>query len=209
MYLGKDKHILTFPLQGGKVLNVVVFSSDRTTCHPEWTEDEWIVPSSRKEMMEGWEDWSEDCQAILGTVQSTDKWALHELHDLPTHVRGRVALLGDAATATLPHQGQGAAMAIESGFVMSCLLASPHITHENVDVALQVFNALRHERTTGVKRTSNELGRIMELSDPSIGADKEKLKDDLTTRYDWIWGWDGKKEVETGLEMIAQKVTSG
>lgn len=67
MYLGKDHHILTFPIQGGKTLNVVAFISDRTPASKssEWSSDSWIIEGSREEMLNGWEGWSEDCQIIL------------------------------------------------------------------------------------------------------------------------------------------------
>ena len=67
MYLGKDKHILTSPIQSGKIINIVAFSSDRTISDtdPVWSSDNWIVPGTAEELMQGWEDWSNDCQAIL------------------------------------------------------------------------------------------------------------------------------------------------
>lgn len=76
MYLGKDKHILTFPIQEGKVLNVVAFASDRTPSadDPVWDSDNWIVPSTEQEMLTGWEGWSKDCLTILG-VSRADAFA--------------------------------------------------------------------------------------------------------------------------------------
>lgn len=67
MYLGKDKHILTFPIQEGKILNVVCFASDRTPSpdDPIWNSDNWIVDSTEEEMLQGWEGWSDDCLAIM------------------------------------------------------------------------------------------------------------------------------------------------
>lgn len=76
-------------------------------------------------------------------ISKPDKWALHELCDLPTHVKGPVCLFGDSAAATLPHQGQGAAQAIESAYVLSTLLGSPALNRSNAATALEVFNELR------------------------------------------------------------------
>ena len=115
MYLGKDKHILTFPIQEGKVLNVVAFASDRTPSpdDPVWNSDNWILDSTEQEMLFGWEGWSNDCLTILRNIKDPKKWGLHELNDLPIHARGPVCILGDAAAATLPHQGQGAAQGVQ------------------------------------------------------------------------------------------------
>lgn len=66
MFLGKNKHILIFPIQTGKVLNIVAFSSDRSSAKPpSWENEAWIVPGSKEEMLSGWEGWSEDCLEIL------------------------------------------------------------------------------------------------------------------------------------------------
>merc|ERR1712093_75068 len=52
MFLGKDKHILIFPIQSGKVLNIVAFSSDRSSSTqarpPTWENEAWIVPGSKR-----------------------------------------------------------------------------------------------------------------------------------------------------------------
>lgn len=203
MYLGRDKHILTFPIQAGKVMNVVAFDSDRSQAKPSWDTAEWVVPSKADaDVWQGWQEWSEDTRAILSELGRPDTWALHELHDLPTHTRGHVCLLGDSAAATLPHQGQGAAMAIESAYTLSCLLASPDVTPNNVETILSVYNDMRRERVTRIKTTSNELGRILEFADDSIKGDKEGLEHNLRSRYEWIWSWDGEMEVKKGLQRL-------
>lgn len=48
-------------------MNVVAFISDRSpsTKSAEWPSESWIVEGSRQEMLQGWENWSDDCQQIL------------------------------------------------------------------------------------------------------------------------------------------------
>jgi len=70
--------------------------------------------------------------------------------------RGRVVLLGDAAHATSPHIGQGAAMAIEDAVVLTEELAR----EQPVDQALAAFMARREPRARFVYDTSR---RIQEL----------------------------------------------
>ncbi|GAA5902676.1 hypothetical protein JCM5296_001255 [Sporobolomyces johnsonii] len=203
MYLGKDKHILTFPIDSGQTLNVVVFVSDRSSPNPTLPEGEaWIKDVSVEEMMAGFEGWSEDCLTILENVKQPQQWRLHELHDLPTHAIGPVCLLGDAAAATLPHQGQGAAMAIESGYLLSTLLSHPLLTPETAPLALGTFAAQRRSRVTAIKNTSRALGEILEFSDPVIRGDPGKLAQNLQERYEWIWGWEPEEEAQRAREMM-------
>jgi 2-polyprenyl-6-methoxyphenol hydroxylase-like FAD-dependent oxidoreductase len=72
----------------------------------------------------------------------------------PWH-RGRVVLIGDAAHATTPHLGQGAAQAIEDGIVLAEELAAG----PGVEAALQRFVARRYERCKIVIEGSTQIGR--------------------------------------------------
>ena len=59
---------------------------------------------------------------LLNLLEKPDIWALFEHSDLPSYWKGKVALLGDAAHASTPHQGAGAGMGIEDAFVLGGLL---------------------------------------------------------------------------------------
>lgn len=58
-------------------------------------------------------------------------WKLHDQDPIPTYARGRTVLIGDAAHAMTPHQGQGATQAVEDaeGFR---LFIRPGITRDDV-----------------------------------------------------------------------------
>jgi salicylate hydroxylase len=232
MFLGRDKHILVFPIERGTIANIVVFSSDRSkaSANATWNDSAWIIPSTKEAMMSGWEGWSDDCKAILESLSSTDKWALHELHDFPTHTVGPVCILGDAAAGTLPHQGQGAAQAIESACTLANLFTCPGLDRSNSQAILQVFDEIRYllmllrdssivtglthasfirrERVTKVKNTSFELGKILEFADDDIKDDSKLLQDNLSMRYNWIWSWNGEAEIAQGLRRLQDVLKS-
>lgn len=66
---------------------------------------------------------------------------------------GRTILIGDAAHATTPHLGQGAAMAIEDGVLLGELLS----TRDHYSIAFAEFMRRRFERARCVVDTSNQL----------------------------------------------------
>jgi 2-polyprenyl-6-methoxyphenol hydroxylase-like FAD-dependent oxidoreductase len=72
----------------------------------------------------------------------------------PWH-RGRTVLIGDAAHATSPHCGQGAAQAIEDGIVLSEELRAK----DTVDEALDAYMARRYERCRFIVEGSEDIGR--------------------------------------------------
>jgi 2-polyprenyl-6-methoxyphenol hydroxylase-like FAD-dependent oxidoreductase len=75
------------------------------------------------------------------------------LVDPPWH-RGRVVLIGDAAHATSPHVGQGAAMAIEDALVLA-----DETTSRPLPEALERFMQRRYERCKIVSDISRQIGR--------------------------------------------------
>ena len=73
----------------------------------------------------------------------------------PPWQRGRVTLVGDAAHATSPHVGQGAAMALEDSVVLAEELAATHELPE----AFAAFGRRRYERVRAIVEISEQIAR--------------------------------------------------
>ena len=88
----------------------------------------------------------------------------HDLDELeaPTWGRGRVILLGDAAHAMTPNQGQGAAMAIEDAFVLSRELAA------GLEGGLERYRSARQPRVRQVQLDSRRLGQVAHWGNPLV-----------------------------------------
>ncbi|KAJ7784209.1 hypothetical protein B0H16DRAFT_1296523, partial [Mycena metata] len=83
------------------------------------------------------------------------RWRMRVLPLLPTWINGRAALLGDAAHATVPLLGQGAAMAVEDAGALGCLFPAG-TTRDDVQVRLQAYQSLRKDRGEFVNINSVE-----------------------------------------------------
>jgi 2-polyprenyl-6-methoxyphenol hydroxylase-like FAD-dependent oxidoreductase len=105
------------------------------------------------ELFAGWHDPLPELVRSTPDVIRTD---IYQLPLLPTFVRGRVALLGDAAHAMVPYLGQGACMALEDA-----------VTLASVDGDPARYDALRRPRTQTVWRGSKMAGKFgIEVSSP-------------------------------------------
>ncbi|WP_342245508.1 salicylate 1-monooxygenase [Pseudomonas sp. OTU5201] len=191
MYLGLDGHILTFPVKQGRIINVVAFVSDRSNPTPTWPQDApWVREASQREMLEAFSGWGDAARILLECIPAPTHWALHDLAELPGYVHRRVALIGDAAHAMLPHQGAGAGQGLEDAYFLARLLGDPQVSQGNLGELLAAYDALRRPRACRVQRTSWEAGELYELRDPTIGDNEQSLGATLASRFDWLWNHD-------------------
>ncbi|MGQ7819063.1 salicylate 1-monooxygenase [Metapseudomonas furukawaii] len=191
MYLGLDGHILTFPVKQGRIINVVAFISDRSRPDPQWPADApWVREASQREMLDAFAGWGDAARVLLECIPAPTHWALHDLAELPGYVHGRVALIGDAAHAMLPHQGAGAGQGLEDAWFLARLLGDPRARDSAPEALLAAYDALRRPRACRVQRTSWEAGELYELRDPQVGDDEQALGATLASRFDWLWNHD-------------------
>jgi 2-polyprenyl-6-methoxyphenol hydroxylase-like FAD-dependent oxidoreductase len=91
----------------------------------------------------------------------------------PPWYRGRVVLIGDAAHATSPHCGQGAAQAIEDALVLREELS----TEQSLPQALEVFTQRRFERCKVIVEGSEAIGRWEQ--DHSLPLDPTQVRQEV------------------------------
>jgi 2-polyprenyl-6-methoxyphenol hydroxylase-like FAD-dependent oxidoreductase len=95
----------------------------------------------------------------------------HDLDELdsPLWGRSRVFLLGDAAHAMTPNQGQGAAMAIEDAIALRQALRG------GTDGAVKRYAELRHRRVRAVQLASRRIGSASHWRSPLARAARDGL----------------------------------
>jgi len=84
----------------------------------------------------------------------------------PPWYRGRIVLIGDAAHATTPHLGQGAAQAIEDAVVLAELAGGT----DDVPTFLERFMQRRFERTRFIWESSLQIGEWEQRPVPGANA---------------------------------------
>jgi 2-polyprenyl-6-methoxyphenol hydroxylase-like FAD-dependent oxidoreductase len=84
------------------------------------------------------------------------------LDPLPRWRQGRIVLLGDAAHATTPGIGQGAAQAIEDAVVLAHQLRGEHETGD----ALARYEAIRRPRAELALKLTRRVDRAAQLESP-------------------------------------------
>jgi salicylate hydroxylase len=70
MYLGRHGHVLTFPIEKGKTMNVVAF---QTKTDGKWEDERWVLPMKREDMLADFEGWGSSVQNILSVSRADSK----------------------------------------------------------------------------------------------------------------------------------------
>lgn len=181
LYCGYGGYIITYPVDQGKLLNVVAI---RRTEKKEWGDEQWIVPSSKEDMQRDFEGWEPKLFDLISRLEN-DRWAVFDVPPLESYAKGKMCLLGDAAHASTPHLGAGAGMAFEDAYIMSTILGALH-DEKQVPAAFQAFDAARKARTRQVVLCSRQAGLANELLKEGVMDDLLELQKDIEVRYRWI-----------------------
>ncbi|KAJ7754155.1 FAD/NAD(P)-binding domain-containing protein [Mycena maculata] len=141
--------VAIYPCRSGTLLNIVAGFAD-----PHQTDPDWTATGTRADVQALFADFHAQYQPVFDALpDQVLKWRFLTLPHLPTWVRGRAALVGDAAHGTLPRLGQGAALAIEDAAALGALLP-PGTTPAEVPARLAAYEALRKPRGEFVVRES-------------------------------------------------------
>lgn len=206
MLLGKDKHILTFPIRQGEEINIVAFKSDRNdTVLSENTP--WTMPTDKAEMLADFADWSESTKALLNLIDAPTIWALHEIEPLETYqnIFQNVVLIGDAAHAMLPHQGAGAGQGLEDALVLAQLFMVPELGVAHLTQVSNIYEKLRKERAIRTQNTSHESGEIYEMYSPEYPS-FDLIGKHLAHRFDWLWQHDLEQDVVNAKTLLSHAI---
>ncbi len=140
LYMGPRRHIVTYPLRGGKWRNIVAIEE-----RPQWVAESWSQEDDADSLRKVFSDFGAEVQLLLSKVERVSSWGLFRHPVAPVWHRENVTLLGDAAHPTLPFLAQGANMALEDAWVLADALAGA----DNPGAGLALY---QKKRETRVKR---------------------------------------------------------
>ncbi|PWN89752.1 FAD/NAD(P)-binding domain-containing protein [Acaromyces ingoldii] len=104
-------------------------------------------------------DFDSTVKKLLDKVPHASLWPLFDVSCLPYYERERALLIGDAAHATLPHQGQGASLAFEDAEGLAYLFCNGSVTPHDVSRVLKKFTELRRARVHMIQHFSRVMAK--------------------------------------------------
>ncbi|KAK6583711.1 hypothetical protein PZA11_003441 [Diplocarpon coronariae] len=153
---GEDRRIVLYPCKQNTQLNFVAMHPEEET---EAHADDWDQSASKETMLACYRAYPEDVKALLrkASPEGINLWKLLDHSELGREnwTHGRIALMGDAAHAFLPHQGQGGAQAIEDAAALGALL--PYGTRaSDISRRLELYVQARYDRATMVQEFTRQ-----------------------------------------------------
>ena len=124
-------------------------------------------------------------------------WRMFDRDPIMSWVKGRIALLGDAAHPPVQYMAQGASMAIEDGWVLAenvgrqAARRTGHSLGVDWDAPLAAYEAVRPEHGRRVVETARDWGDLWHLDGEKCEQRYAILRARNTYDYsfvDWIFG---------------------
>jgi salicylate hydroxylase len=123
-------------------------------------------------------DYTEDAQRIVRMVakDTSASWSVGDHDHAPYFNRGRVVIIGDAAHASLPFAGNGAAQALEDAAVLDHLFGRVKEVSQ-IEAALAAFDAVRRPRSQKVVDIARAFGRVYAYAEGNLHEDPQGMRD--------------------------------
>ena len=181
-WAGPGRHLLHYAIDGGRTVNFLA-----VVRVPEWTNEAWMEQCAVSDAVDAFAGWHPAVTEMVGATDVGARWALHDLAPLERWHTDRVVLIGDAAHAMVPHQGQGANQTIEDAIALAD--CSPAARRTRGGAA--PLRRRRRARTDGrVQRWSRRAADLMHLPDGPEAAPRDARMQRADADLEWIHGHD-------------------
>ena len=160
-YVGEGKRVSLMPVSGHRFY----FFFD-VPLPKGLAEDRHTLREDLKGYFRGW---AEPVQRLIEAIdpQTTNRVEIHDIEPFMEFVKGRVALLGDAAHSTTPDIGQGGCAAMEDAVVLASVLASHSL---GIEDSLLRYQQRRNERVKDLVLKARKRCDVTHGKDPQVTA---------------------------------------
>ncbi|KAF8859301.1 FAD/NAD(P)-binding domain-containing protein [Acephala macrosclerotiorum] len=178
IFCGHGSYMNCMPTHFGKTLNVSVVQVFKQSKLAPSSDEEEVQQTADHISTEDFAHWAKDARdiATLALRDPSTEWKLADHDPAPFYSRGRICMVGDAAHATMPFNGQGAAQSIEDAALLTALFAHVRELDQLVERALTVYDELRRPRTQEVVEISRAFGRMYAFAEEGVGDDLDKMR---------------------------------
>ncbi|KAF4549099.1 FAD-binding domain-containing protein 1 [Elsinoe fawcettii] len=157
MMMAHDRRVIMAPARGSSVFGLVCLVPDEKMNEDSYS-NSWTTPSSVSEVLEQYKDFPAWLKEILKCADDVALWQLRDIDPLSTWTKGRTIIIGDAAHAMLPTQGQGASQSVEDAEALQAFFSGIEGRIEKAEIELRLRKVVdaRIERANLIQKYSRQ-----------------------------------------------------
>ncbi|KAK0467871.1 salicylate hydroxylase [Desarmillaria tabescens] len=145
--------IVMSPCSGYEIISFYCFMPTEMTKHHE--EGFVFAEAPIEDILIGrYDELDPDCIALLKHSVDRVPWRLYKHEPYPYWYKRRACILGDAAHPMMPHQSQGACMAIEDAAALGIIFSDKYDFTNDIEAGLAMYQTIRKPRGTRVQDAS-------------------------------------------------------
>ncbi len=186
VHMGPERHIVSYPLRGGSLVNLVMVQERRL-----WAGEGWSHRDDPAHVRAVFADFGGLAHVLLNALSEVYLWGMFRYPVVARWLQDRSVLIGDAAHPMLPFLAQGANIALEDAWVLNRVLR----LHGATPQGFQRYQSLRQPRVKKVVAASQSNARNYHLSAPltrwvahsalrGLGAVAPSV---MLKRFDWLY----------------------
>lgn len=124
IFCGDGGYLNSIPIRFGEEMTVTAWSRDLTAPVTTDGSTDATTGADFEKTLNNFKTWRKDCQDLAELIRRDPSagWPVADHDPAPFYAKRRICVMGDAAHATFPFNGQGAAQAIEDAAVLARLL---------------------------------------------------------------------------------------
>ncbi|KAF2215310.1 hypothetical protein CERZMDRAFT_65622 [Cercospora zeae-maydis SCOH1-5] len=192
MVMAHSCRLIMGTARDGTIYSMVGLVPDEKMNENPNVKQSWVSRGDLDKMLDTYKDFPEWVKEPIRLAKDIGLWQLRDIDPLQTWTKGRVILIGDAAHAMLPTQGQGASQSVEDAEALGAFFEgiTDVPSKEEIENTLQAVFRSRYERATLVQKYSREAARPA----TEAGSKEVKMRPDEFMDYncsyrgvkDWI-----------------------
>lgn len=198
MVLGHDKRLIMGPARNSSIYSVVAMVPDETMCESS-AESSWNTKADLSKMLSTFKDFPAWAKVPLELAKEAGLWQLRDIDPLRSWYKGRAILIGDAAHAMLPTQGQGASQTVEDAEALGAFFSNTcgNQTAKDIEAINKLVFDCRYERATLIQTFSRQAARP--ATDPGDHTIKMNPNEFMhyNFHYDGALDWIKRRQLST------------
>ncbi|OWY46930.1 FAD binding-like protein [Alternaria alternata] len=208
MIMAHSCRLIMGPARDAKLYSIVGLVPDEQMNEDPDKAQSWVTKGDSAKMLETFKDFPSWTRDMLRNADSIGLWQLRDLDPLDTWHSGRTILIGDAAHAMLPTQGQGASQTIEDAEALGALFDSitERPTKDEVSSILENVFKSRYERASLIQRFSREAAKPATEKGSNVIKMRPDEFMDYNCTYRGVHDWEQKRSISAitiGLQRAA------